>query len=460
MKTGKVFKAPGLFPALCTMIALLLMLFSCGKSEPDAFSFDYKRDDPAKFITVPEITSVTSGEIDSFAASIAAGSVLYDTDGGDKLILPGDRMFFKYTAVSGEKTAEGDTSLVVGEKTFMPGFDDAISYLTLTMGKTRDVAFSLTDGYGVFENGDRVILSVTPTLMVPRHVYEAVTFYAVQEQGALLQQKSSRTAAMFGDTVDLSYIIYLGCVAVEHNSCRLVVGSLTFPDLFEKAIIGLNEGERGEATYTAPDDSPADYAGREVTASVTLDRIVYRTFDDDMAAALGYSSAAEYSDEYDEKYLMANALWNALTARSAIKSYHAGMVEFYREWYVSSFEELYDYYAGVYGQMFTASYPTFDDFIVKFAGFGSMDEFDAEAENDAKRNAFSDLMTFTLALRHGIELSDDEYAVGAAKIAADYNYNGIDELIAGGYSEYQIRAGLLNEKVMTEIYALYEEQNK
>ncbi len=458
MKNKITIKAPGLISALCIII-LLFSSSSCGKTEVKSFNFDYKSEKITKYITAADISSVTDEELENYASSIAAGSVLYDTDGADKLFLPGDRVFFRYEISSGDKTESGDTSLVIGGGTFLKGFDDAVSYLTFTMGREREISFILEDGFSQFEKGENVAVSITPTLVVPRHVYEAVTFYSVQEKGALIQNSSVRDHAMFGDTVEISYKIYSGEELVkEENGRILIVGSLEFEDVFEKAVIGLKTSECREFFYLAENDRSApEYAGNELKAVVTLDAVRYRTFDDDMAKSLGYSSADEYKDEYDRGYLMANALRNALTSRAAIKQYPKGLIDFYTEWYISSFEELYNYYSGVYGQMFTVLYPTFEDFIVKFAEFESMDDFKSEADADAKRNAFSDLLTFYYALEYGIELSDDEYAVGAAKIAADYNYTSIDGLIAGGYTEYQLRTELLKEKTLTSVYEVYSE---
>ena len=457
MKKKRTFKAPGLIPALCSIIITLPLLFSCGKEQTQAFSFNYKEADISQYITVPEISSISKEELEGYASSIAAGSVLYDTGGEDKLILPGDRLFFGYTVTDGERSASGDASLVIGEETFCRGFDEAISYLTLTMGKERDVRFITGEDFSGFKAGEEITVSVTPTLVVPRRVYEAVTFYAAQDRGALMQETSQRSSAMFGDTVDISYEIYYeGTIVSSGRKSGLVVGSLTFGDAFEKAVIGLETGGSTETYCTAPDGfSPSEYAGKDVRAVIGLERITYRTFDDEMAKALGYASADEYMDRYDEDYLNANALWNALSARAAVKEYHSGIVDYYAEWYVSSFKELYGYYSSVYGQMFTVSYPTFEDFIIRFAEFASMDEFNDAAKEDAKRNAFDDLLTFALAQRYGIELTDEEIAIGAAKTAADYNYSSVDELIADGYTEYQLQADLLKEKVMTEIYAIY-----
>ncbi|MBO4217471.1 MAG: FKBP-type peptidyl-prolyl cis-trans isomerase, partial [Clostridia bacterium] len=452
----KKHKAPGLISALC-IITILTAAFSCGESRAQSFNFDYRSEDVAKYVSAPDITSVVSEELENCASSIAAGSVLYGTDGSDKLILPGDRLFFKYELSAEGRTESGEASLAVGDGSFCRGFDGAITYLTLTMGEPREITFTLEEGFSAFEKGERVNISITPTLVVPRHVYEAVTFYAAQDEGALLQDRSTRGTAEFGDTVRISYrIFYEGSVIAEESGRSLVVGSLSFSDVFEKAVIGLAEGESTKVRCRAESGfAPSEYAGKDVEASITLDGIDYRTFDDEMANSIGYPSADAYKDEYDRNYLMANALWNALTARAAVRRYPKGVVDYYTEWYISSFKELYRYYSEVYGQMFSSAYPTFEDFIVGFAGFSSMDEFNEEADADAKRNAFTDLLTFSYALEYGIELTDGEYAVGAAKTAADYNYRSVDELIADGYSEYRLRAELLKEKVMTGLYAVY-----
>ena len=230
-----------------------------------------------------------------------------------------------------------------------------------------------------------------------------------------------------GDLVTIDYLGKVDGVAFEGGADEdydLEIGSGSFIDGFEDAIIGHNVGEVFDITVTFPEQYTPELAGKEAVFTITLDKItevILPELTDDLVKQL--SSTATTVDEYKEEEKqnlqisneasatsqMSQSVWQTLVANCTLKDYPEEDLNTI----LTSIEAQYGSSASYYGM-------GIDEFIKEYFGITMQDM----AENLLKR----DYAVQLIAEKEGLTLNVEEYEEGLAEFALQYGYSNAAEL--------------------------------
>ena len=256
-----------------------------------------------------------------------------------------------------------------------------------------------------------------------------------------------------GDIVNIDYEGLKDGVAFEGGTAQaadLTIGSNTFIPGFEEQLVGANIGDKLALDITFPEDysqSP-ELAGQPVVFNVTVNSIKksvvpeltleYVTtntdFDTIEAFREGSRATLQTTNEETMKNDKINSVLAAIVENAAVSSIPETLIEYYKY-------EMTDYYTQ-YAAMFGM------DFAAFLASSGMTEEsFATERQTYAESRATQELVINAVIKAEKIELSDDEYKEGLAKIVTDYGYATEAELFETA-TETQIKESLLWEKAV------------
>lgn len=264
--------------------------------------------------------------------------------------------------------------------------------------------------------------------------------------------------AEMGDTV---YIDYTGSIdgetldAASETDCELTLGTGTFPEDFERAIVGATPESSLSFDVTFPDPYPAspDMSGKTVHFDVTVHEVCEQELpdytEDFVRGYLGYDSIADFEagvrklieERYQSLYYtyVVDQVWSVVSDNTTVKKYPD------RE------------YKDMYDEMVTSVKVTADSQGINFADFVSVvynkteDEFYEYAKQEAERRVKEEMICYAIARAENITLTDEEYSKRATEYALDYY--GLESLDAfeAIYSKETICQILMIDKVKEKI---------
>ena len=239
-------------------------------------------------------------------------------------------------------------------------------------------------------------------------------------------------AAADGDTVFINYKGMLDGVAFEGGTAEnqtLTLGSNTFIDGFEDAIIGHMPGESFDINVTFPEDyGNEELNGKAVVFTIDLHAIVPTEITDEIATAtvgseitvdeykLQVKEDLEVSNEQTAQADYENAVYTAFLNNCKMDEYPE---EELKNW-IAIMEDSYGMYASYYGM-------ETEEFLNTYYG--------TSCEELAKEQILFKYATELVAEEEGLTLSLEEYEKLATQEATNYGYESL-EAYETSYEEY------------------------
>lgn len=306
------------------------------------------------------------------------------------------------TAVScGEKTAE----------------DDFKNLLTYKYNYDLSEYIDLAEYKGLTAEGYRY--EVTDE-MVEQQILATRSYYS------RLTDVTDRGAEM-GDTV---YIDYVGTIDGEEfeggseEDCELVLGTGTFFDAFEEAIVGAYAETDLSVDLTFPDPYPAapDYSGMDVHFDIHVHEVCEQELpeynEDFVRGYLGYDSIEDFeaglrellAERYEGlyyQYVIAQ-VWEAVCDNTTVIKYPEEETQSMYDDMVTS-EQLYAQAQGI----------NFTDYVsVNYQM--TEDEFYAYIQETVESRIKEEMICYAIARAENITLTSEEYTERATEYALDY----------------------------------------
>ena len=255
-------------------------------------------------------------------------------------------------------------------------------------------------------------------------------------------------AAKDGDNVLIDYSGKIDGVAFDGGTAEkqtLVLGSGSFIDGFEDAIIGHMPGETFDINVTFQEEyGNEELNGKDAVFTIVFHAIVPTELTDEIATALVGSATTveeykaivkndlEVSNASTAEAEFENAVYVAFLENCEMKEYPEDELE---KW-ITFMEDSYSMYASMYGV-------DTDTFLQTYYG--------TTCEALAKEQILFKYATELVAEKEGISLSLEEYESLIAADAANYGYESV-EAYEKAYDEYYgegyLKSFILQEKVM------------
>lgn len=293
-------------------------------------------------------------------------------------------------------------------------------------------------------------------------IVEAVLNLNYLSDYATLHDVGKDRAAKMDDTVVIDFVGYYvdSGEQIEGSSSEdksLVLGSGTFIDGFEEAIVGRFAGEEFEVLLTYPEDYHyKEYAGVEARFVITLDSVqetLYPESTEEIAAELGFDSlelmleevrAEAEQDVYDQNV---SDVWEAVINGCTVIQYPEDLVAAYAKQYSDYYLSYYEYYSTYAGV-------ELEDYVSTVLGL-SLDDFKADLNKTADeygRGVVKEelIMYAILDEVFGREITDKEYNTMLSEAAEEYGKTA--EEIEEAYGEEALRINMYWEKVMLYVY--------
>ncbi len=273
----------------------------------------------------------------------------------------------------------------------------------------------------------------------------------ILESYATTEAVTEGTAAD-GDTVNIDYAGSIGGVFFTGGTATgydLTLGSGTFIDGFEEAIVGHDVGEtfdivatfsEGYSDTTDADGNTIVLSGAEATFTITLNSIAVTVtpeltdewVEENLFAVAGYTTADELTQEITNELFLQNIdiyLWNYISENAVISSIPAVITNYQ----VCQFLSYYDYIAYTYGV-------DLDTFVTGMIGLESADAFLLLQQDTIIMYAELSLMQQAAAELLGLEVTEDvlepyaEYLDSNPEsyVALNALANLVDETLAEG----------------------------
>ena len=264
--------------------------------------------------------------------------------------------------------------------------------------------------------------------------------------------------AQMGDTVYIDYTGTIDGAEFEGGSeedCELTLGTGTFPDEFEEAIVGAYAGTDLSVDFTFPDPYLAapDYSGMDVHFDIRVHTVCEQELpeysEDFVRGYLGYDSIADFeagvreliSERYQALYFqyVIAQVWDTVFENTTVKKYPE-----------TETKEMYDeiiageqYYANAQGISF-ADYISVNYQVTE-------DEYYDYIQESVEARIKEEMICYAIARAENITLTEEEYSRRATEYALDYY--GLDSLEAfeAVYGEDTIRQLILIDKAKEAI---------
>ncbi len=260
--------------------------------------------------------------------------------------------------------------------------------------------------------------------------------------------------AQLGDTVYIDYVGTIDGAEFEGGSeedCELTLGTGTFPDEFENAIIGAYAETDLSVDFTFPDPylTAPEYSGMDVHFDIHVHTVCEQELpeynEDFVRGYLGYDSIADFeaglreliAERYQGMYYQyINAqVWDTVYENTTVK-------KFPEEETKKMYDDLLaaeQYYANAQGINFA-------DYIgVNYQM--TEDEYYVTLQEEVESQIKKEMICYAIARAENITLTEEEYTKRATEYALDYyGFDSLDALEAV-YSHETICQNLMFDKV-------------
>ena len=258
-----------------------------------------------------------------------------------------------------------------------------------------------------------------------------------------------------GDTINIDYTGKIGKETIKDGSAKnvtLTVGAGEFVSGFESGLIGSKVGSKVTLHIKFPDDyTKKELAGKKVTYDININSKEEATIpkynNDWVKENTQYSNTEEYeksieSDLYDkalktQKKEEKETLWKEVIDDSKVKKYPKEEIERIRTAIVLQYK--------MYAKQYKMKYK---DFLEQQMGMAEED-FKENLNKYAKDEVKQEEITYWIAKKEKIEVTDKEYKNHINKVLKEYGYTkkSFEKENGKTYEEY---AGELN--IYSEIY--------
>ncbi|MDL2295799.1 trigger factor [Lachnospiraceae bacterium OttesenSCG-928-E19] len=291
-------------------------------------------------------------------------------------------------------------------------------------------------------SNDYVTITQYKGLEVDKVVSEEVTDEAVEADIESTLASHGKTedvtdrAVENGDTVIIDYTGSIDGVEFEGGAAEeasLDIGSGSFIEGFEEAIVGHNIGEEFDINVTFPEEyQNAEVAGKDAVFAIKLHSIqktVIPELSDELVAEISEESKTveEYKKEVKEtlqesndktaKQTLEDEVWNALLEKVEVKEYPKEDLEKSVASYRSQYEQMAEYY-GVEWEEFLTSYMNVDE-----------EGFTEQLEESARTSLKGSMALELIAEKEKLIPSEKEFQEKYETYATDYGYESVDAMI-------------------------------
>ncbi|MBQ3109203.1 MAG: trigger factor [Clostridia bacterium] len=245
------------------------------------------------------------------------------------------------------------------------------------------------------------------------------------------EQEVTDRPAKEGDILSIDYVGTMNGEQFEGGTAedqRCVIGSGSYIDGFEEGLIGVSMGEHTVLELTFPEvyKNNEALAGKPVTFVVTVNSIkeeILPEYNDAFIAEhYDYSTTAEYEAAVREELAVTNAeaaneerltaAWNAAIANATFNSYPQRELDMYTNNTVTSYTYVAENYYGM----------DLETFLSNLYGM-TVEEFTAQAKDDAKLMVEDLLVVKAIANAENIEVTDEEYEAGKLTYLVNMGYS-------------------------------------
>ena len=241
--------------------------------------------------------------------------------------------------------------------------------------------------------------------------------------------------AKIGDTVYIDYVGTIDGAEFEGGSetdCELTLGTGTFPDEFENAIVGAYAETELSVDFTFPEPylTAPEYSGMDVHFDIHVHTVCEQELpeytEDFVRGYLGYDSIADFeaglrellADRYQNMYYqyVNKQIWDTVYDNTNVKKFPEEEI---RKQY-DEVVEAEKYYAGMQGINFA-------DYIgVNYQM--TEDEYYTFVQEEVEKRVKREMICYAIARAENITLTEEEYTRRATEYALDYY--GLDSLEA------------------------------
>jgi len=234
-----------------------------------------------------------------------------------------------------------------------------------------------------------------------------------------------------GDTVNIFYVGRMDGVAFDGGSCTkdkypdgfdLTIGSNSFIDGFEDALIGKTVGKTYDIDVTFPESYPnnPDLAGKPAVFTVTLNHLrgdkIKAKFDDEFVKKnlTQYDSVKDYKSK-NRKTIIRSKAMEQVCQDSEVKSYPEDKVEEMRTQLDTSITSFV-----------TRQNMKMADYLAQ--NQMTQEEYDKQLEENAKTDVGNQIVYNAIAQAEKIEVSEDEYQTELNTYLTNYGCKSETEL--------------------------------
>ncbi len=242
--------------------------------------------------------------------------------------------------------------------------------------------------------------------------------------------------AEFGDTVYIDYVGTIDGAEFEGGSeedCELVLGTGTFLEGFEEAIVGAYPETELSVDLTFPDPYPAapDFSGKAVHFDIHVHEVCEQELpvygDEFVRGYLGYDSVEDFEsglrvlmeERYESlfKQYVVSQVWQTVYDNTVVKQYPQKEMQTMYDDMVSA-EKLYAEAQGInFADYVSVNYQMTED------------EFYASVQEYVEGRIKEEMICYAIARAENITLTDEEYSKRATEYALDiYGFDSLDAL--------------------------------
>ena len=362
--------------------------------------------------------------------SCKGSSVDSDTDAPDTDVTEND-VDESVTDVTDETTDEGES----GEYYTMLDYMALELSDYITLGQYKGIEVSLPE----------IVVTETEIDEEIQAIVDSYTTYEAYDEVV------TDRATVRGDYVNINFVGTMDGEIFEGGSAENVDLVLAenngFIDWFEDELYGVMPGTTVISTGNFPEDYYEDIAGKEVTFEITVNHIVGHyeipEFNDEFIATYTELDSVEAfrdvvrftlqvqkeSEREGEKY---NLVWQAVIDCSEIVEYPQDQVMYY----YTSERSYIESYATSYGY-------SYEDMLAMIGAT------DAEIMEYAESRVKEELVFYQIVKTEGIEVSEEDYAVGLAQYSEAMGVTG--EELEAQYGKDYIKESILWDSVTAYI---------
>lgn len=238
-----------------------------------------------------------------------------------------------------------------------------------------------------------------------------------------------------GDSLNIDYAGTIDGVVIENGSeegAEITIGSGSFIDGFEDALVGKNIGETVLINVTFPNDYYDDLAGKQAEFTVTINYkygdIIPAELTDALVRQMGYGEEVTTVEEYkqlvrvaleesakeSQKSIVFNEILDKLVTLSTVNNYSDPSLS------VDVLFEEEIAYMKAYAESYSYSY---EEFVSLYTGM-TVEEYEAVLRDDIIFYVDQIMIYRAIAKAENIIISQEEYEAELAMYSADYESSG------------------------------------